>query len=61
MPVGLAASAILGMINVTARWFDPDRGNAGQLADVVAEIVVDGISAKGDGEIECLTTLSSEV
>jgi AcrR family transcriptional regulator len=44
----LLASTLHAALNVTARWFDPDRGDVEQLIATISTLVFDGISEPHD-------------
>ena len=42
-PIGLSRLALFGAMNSTVEWFDPERGNVDQLADVITNQFWNGI------------------
>jgi len=42
---------LIGALNATLEWFDPDRGSADALSDTYADIFLDGILTRTGGQI----------
>ena len=44
-PVGLTRLTLFGAMNTSVEWFDPDRGNLDELADVITRQFWEGVAA----------------
>ena len=44
-PIGLTRLTLFGAMNTTVEWFDADRGNLDELADVITDQFWNGVAA----------------